>query len=82
MAAKGSRLSRAIQFFEEAEHREMRAAWIIVKEVVEKRLADAGTMRKLPMVSKPKVSRGRKPKTAAAIHIDDKTLALGTEGAV
>jgi hypothetical protein len=64
MAAKGSRLSRAIQFFEEAEHREMRAAWIIVKEVVEKRLAEQGPGK---VAAKPKVTRGRKPKLSAML---------------
>jgi hypothetical protein len=56
-------LSRAIQFFEEAEHREMRAAWIIVKEVVEKRLTEQGPRK---VAAKPKGKPGRKTKVVAA----------------
>lgn len=76
MAGKGSRLSRAIQFFEEADLREARAAFSIVNEVMQGRLA---AMQPGKVSAKPKGKPGRKPKVAA-IKIDDKTLSLGTEG--
>lgn len=61
--SKGSRLSRAIQFFREADVDEARVAFQLVKEVMDGRLAP--TQPKLKFARKP---RTKKSETAVPVE--------------
>lgn len=58
MSARGSKLSRAVQFFREGDVDEVRVAYTLVSEIVKSRITPTG---------KPKQSRGtRKPRLTNA----------------
>jgi hypothetical protein len=59
MAARGSKLSRAVAFFREGDLDEVRVAFTLVKEAVEKRLKDVRP------AAKPRKARRTKAQIAA-----------------
>lgn len=64
--SKGSRLARAVQFFEEGDIREARVAFTLVNEIMAKRLGPKTAARKRTRRTKAQIESARQPEVKAA----------------